>query len=89
LAETLPRPKLDADFTEADREGFIQGFIELNARVAERVRTTTTIRRCRDPNDKKILELAVDGNADWIIAEDKELGTVTVSINFDHECVID
>jgi predicted nucleic acid-binding protein len=42
-------------------------------RVAEWVPLTTTIRRCRDPKDDKFLELALDGNADWIITRGKDL----------------
>jgi uncharacterized protein len=41
--------------------------------VAEWVPVTTTIRRCRDPKDDKFFELAVDGNAGWIITGDKDL----------------
>ena len=69
LAETLSRPKFDPYVSLQDR----QKFFELFARVAEWVPVTTTIRRCRDPNDDKFLELALDGNAGWIITGDKEL----------------
>jgi putative PIN family toxin of toxin-antitoxin system len=69
LAETLSRPKLDPYVSRPDR----QSLFELFARVAEWVPVTTTIRRCRDPNDDKFLELALDGNAGWIITGDKEL----------------
>jgi uncharacterized protein len=69
LAETLARPKFDPYVSRPDR----QRFFELFARVAEWVPITTTIRRCRDPKDDKFLELAVDGNADWIITGDKDL----------------
>jgi putative PIN family toxin of toxin-antitoxin system len=69
LAETLSRPKFDPYVSQPDR----QRFFELFARVAEWVPVTTTIRRCRDPKDDKVLELAVDGNADWIITGDKDL----------------
>ena len=33
----------------------------------------TTIRWCWDPKDEKVLELAVDGKAHWIITGDKDL----------------
>jgi putative PIN family toxin of toxin-antitoxin system len=69
LAETLSRAKFDPYVSRPDR----QKFFELFARVAEWVPVTTTIRRCRDPKDDKFLELAVDGNADWIITGDKDL----------------
>jgi uncharacterized protein len=69
LAETLSRPKFDPYVSLTDR----QRFFELFARVAEWVPVTTTVRRCRDPKDDNFLELAVDGNADWIITGDKDL----------------
>lgn len=69
LADTLSRPKFDRYVSRQDR----QRFFELFARVAEWVTITTTIRRCRDPKDDKFLELAVDGNADWIVTGDKDL----------------
>jgi uncharacterized protein len=69
LAEALSRPKFDPYVSRPDR----QRFFELFARVAEWVPVTTTIRRCRDPKDDKFLELAVNGNADWIITGDKDL----------------
>jgi putative PIN family toxin of toxin-antitoxin system len=69
LAETLSRPKFDPYVSLTHR----QRFFELFARVAEWVPVTTTIRRCRDPKDDKVLELAVDGKADWIITWDKDL----------------
>jgi len=69
LADTLSRPKFDPYVSREDR----QGFFELFARVAEWVRITTTIRRCRDPKDNKFLELAIDGKADWIVTGDKDL----------------
>lgn len=69
LAETLARPKFDSFVSRPDR----QRFFELYARVAEWVPVTTTIRQCRDPKDDRFLELAVDGNADWIATGDRDL----------------
>lgn len=69
LAAVLSRPKFDPYVSREDR----RRFFELFARVAEWVTITTTIRRCRDPNDDKFLELAIDGNADWILTGDKDL----------------
>jgi putative PIN family toxin of toxin-antitoxin system len=69
LADTLSRPKFDRYVSREDR----QRFFELFARVAEWVTITTTIRQCRDPKDDKFLELAIDGDADWIVTGDKDL----------------
>lgn len=69
LADTLSRRKFDTYVSREDR----QRFFELFARVAEWVTITTTVRQCRDPQDDKFLELAVDGKADWIVTGDKDL----------------
>jgi uncharacterized protein len=69
LADALSRPKFDSYVSRENR----QRFFELYARVAEWVTISTTIRRCRDPNDDKFLDLAVDGKADWIVTGDKDL----------------
>ncbi len=69
LADTLSRPKFNPYVSREDR----QRFFEVYARVAEWVTITTTIRRCRDAKYDKFLELAIDGNADWIVTGDKDL----------------
>jgi len=69
LAEVLSRPKFDRYISIQDR----QEFIRLLGRVAELVPITYTIRACRDPKDDKILELAVNGNAELIVTGDRDL----------------
>jgi uncharacterized protein len=69
LAEVLSRPKFDRYISIEDR----QEFIRLLGRVAELVPITYTIRACRDPKDDKILELAVNGNAELIVTGDRDL----------------
>ena len=69
LAEVLSRPKFDRYISIRDR----QQFIRLLGRVAELVPITYTIRACRDPKDDKILELAVNGNAELIVTGDRDL----------------
>jgi hypothetical protein len=41
--------------------------------VVERVGITESIADCRDPKDNKFLELAVSGQADYILSSDKDL----------------
>ena len=41
--------------------------------VAKIVQTTTVQTQCRDPKDNFLLELAVDGNADYLITGDNDL----------------
>jgi len=42
-------------------------------KVAKMVRTTTVQTQCRDLKDNFLLELAVDGKADYLITGDKDL----------------
>jgi putative PIN family toxin of toxin-antitoxin system len=69
LFERLLSPKFDPYVTRARRE-------ELLARLgplAEIVEIVQQLRACRDPDDDKFLEAAVNGRADVIIAGDKDL----------------
>ena len=46
---------------------------------AERVIITETITACRDPDDDKFLELAVNGRADVIITGDDDLLVLAIA----------
>ncbi|MBP9664825.1 MAG: putative toxin-antitoxin system toxin component, PIN family [Pyrinomonadaceae bacterium] len=69
LNDTLDRTKFDRYSPHTQRRSFIRELIE----IAELVRITEPIRACRDPNDDKFLELAVSGDADYLITGDSDL----------------
>lgn len=69
LAEVLQRPKFDPYVTQAER----LKFLELLYRIGTEVIVTRRVQACRDPRDDKILEVAVNGNADAIVTGDKDL----------------
>jgi putative PIN family toxin of toxin-antitoxin system len=69
LAEVLNRPKFDKYVTHDERMRFMVSFLK----VAEMVEIRETIVACRDPKDDKLLELAVSGNADFLVTGDKDL----------------
>jgi putative PIN family toxin of toxin-antitoxin system len=69
LAQTLSRDKFNSYVSREDR----QEFFRLYARLAEWVPISGTVRVCRDPNDDKFLELAVDGQAQMLVTGDKDL----------------
>lgn len=48
-------------------------FLRLLPTLSKNVERRTTIKACRDPKDNKFLELAVDGQADYIITGDADL----------------
>lgn len=72
LEEVLWRNKFDQYISPEERNQFLTGFI-LNGTPVEIDRT---ISECRDPKDNKFLELAVCGNADFIISGDEDLLTL-------------
>jgi putative PIN family toxin of toxin-antitoxin system len=73
LAQTISRDKFNPYVSLEDR----QEFFKLYARLAEWVPISSTIRVCRDSKDDKFLELAVDGEAQFLVTGDKDLLAVS------------
>jgi|SRR6185312_682135 len=69
LADVLARPKFDAYISMEDR----QQFLRLLLRIVVVVPVVSRVLVCRDPHDDKVLEVAINGNADLIITGDKDL----------------
>jgi putative PIN family toxin of toxin-antitoxin system len=69
LTETLFRSRFDDYVGVKQRELFLAKL----AQAAEFVAIIRTVRECRDPNDDKILEVALNGRADAIITGDQDL----------------
>ena len=69
LAEVLQREKFDRYLSHAEREEFLDAFIE---RVTL-LEPLEEIRACRDPKDDKFLELAISGKAAYLITGDHDL----------------
>lgn len=69
LASVLARPKFDAYVSLEDRQHFILQV----ARIAEFVPVLRRVEACRDPKDDKILEVAINGDAEVIVTGDKDL----------------
>ena len=69
LADVLNREKFNKYVTHAERMRFMVSFLK----VAEIIDISETIVACRDPKDNKLLELAVGGNADYLVTGDKDL----------------
>ncbi|WP_242048985.1 putative toxin-antitoxin system toxin component, PIN family [Planktothrix sp. FACHB-1365] len=70
LEQVLARPKFDRYISLEDRSKFLQDFFDTVILVME---VTEKIQECRDPKDNKYLELAVNGQADYIITGDADL----------------
>lgn len=70
LLGVIERPHLDKYFVGANTRF---AFLMLVAQLSEICETHSFITDCRDPDDNKILELAVDANAKIIVCGDNDL----------------
>ena len=69
LAEVINRPKFDKYLSSQDRKKFF----EVLAPLCIRVEIIRPVHACRDPNDDKFLEVAINGSADFILSGDSDL----------------
>jgi uncharacterized protein len=69
LAEVLSRKKFDKYVSTDDRKTFIN---KLQV-ISQKVEIIERIMACRDAKDDKFLELAINGNAKFIITGDRDL----------------
>ena len=69
LKEVLIRPDKPFKLSEEEAEHVVNRIRSL----AEIVRTHSFVKICRDEQDNRVLECAIDGGADWIISGDAHL----------------
>jgi putative PIN family toxin of toxin-antitoxin system len=69
LSQVLAREKLNKYLLESERMRFLVALLK----ETELVEITTSVTACRDDKDNKFLELAVSGNADYIVSGDQDL----------------
>ena len=67
--DVLTRARFDRHATLEVREEFLRDLML----DVEMVPIIERVQACRDPEDDKILELAVNGNADYIVTGDDDL----------------
>ena len=70
LSGVIERPHLDKYFSAGNTRF---SFLMLVAQLSQNVETHSIITDCRDPDDNKILELAVDASAKIIVCGDNDL----------------
>jgi putative PIN family toxin of toxin-antitoxin system len=80
LRTTILNPKFDKYVSLSKRIGFCETY-ESDSQI---IPITTNILACRDPKDNMFLELAVSGNATYIITGDNDL----LALNPFHEIKI-
>ena len=69
LETRLARPKFDKYLSGEARATFRSSLLS----IVEIVATSGALRVCRDPDDDKILESAIEGRAQWLVTGDKDL----------------
>jgi uncharacterized protein len=69
LDTRLARPKFEKYVNESRRSAFVADL----RLVAVQVEVSGTLKACRDPDDDKLLEIAIIGKADCIVTGDQDL----------------
>ena len=69
LSHVLSRERFDRYISREERDEFVDGLM----RESELVEIVDPVSACRDPEDNRVLELAVNGNAKLIITGDTDL----------------
>jgi putative PIN family toxin of toxin-antitoxin system len=69
LSEVLCRSKFDRYISPEERDKFLEALVT----ESNLIETTESVHVCRDPEDNQILELAVNGNAAFIVTGDIDL----------------
>ena len=69
LNAVLKRKKFDKYVRENERMQFFTALV----RAAKLVKVSEVVTACRDPQDNRVLELAVSGNALCIVSSDQDL----------------
>ena len=69
LSRVLGRDRFDRYVTREERDAFLESLI----RESNLIEITEAVQVCRDPKDDQVLELAVNGNAAYIVTGDADL----------------
>ena len=69
LSRVLGRDRFDRYVTHEERDAFLSSLI----RESSLIEISQAVQVCRDPKDDQILELAVNGNATYIVTGDADL----------------
>ena len=69
INDVFSRSRFDRYLLPEARQNFLNDFLEL----ADIIEVTVTIADFQDPKDNKFLELAISGNANYILTNDKDL----------------
>ena len=74
LRRVLGRDRFGRYLSREERDEFLESLI----RESDLIEITESVRACRDPEDDRVLELAVNGNATYIVTGDADLATTQI-----------
>ena len=69
LSRVLSRDRFDRYVSREERDEFLESLIE----ESDLIEITELVQACRDPEDDRVLELAINGNATYIVTGDADL----------------
>ena len=69
LSRVLGRERFDQYVSHEERNEFLVSLV----RNSDLIEITESVQACRDPDDDRILELAINGTAEYIITGDSDL----------------
>ena len=69
LTGVLGRDKFDRYVLREDRDAFVESLV----RESRLVEITEFVRECRDPDDDQVLDVAVNGDAEYVVTGDADL----------------
>ena len=69
LTAVLGREKFDRYVLREERDALVESLV----REAHLVEISEVVRECRDPDDDQILEVAVNGDAEYLVTGDADL----------------
>lgn len=72
LTSVAQRPKFKSYFSSLEVEILLNAIIK----YAKMILTESNVNLCRDPKDNFLLNLSIDGKADYLISGDKDLLTL-------------
>jgi len=71
LIKVLEYPHIQRKY-DIDAEA-IQNFVGVLVQYGERVEPNRTVNVCRDPDDNHVIEVALAGNAEYVVSNDQDL----------------
>ncbi len=83
LNTRIYKPKFDKYISDEDR----QDFLDIVKKYSQFIEIKSQINTCRDPDDNKLLELAKDANAEFLITGDQDLLSLNTLAEYQNQII--